>query len=45
MNIQDIIAIIFFVPVGFVAISSAVCLLCMPFHYLADYLQAKSKPL
>jgi hypothetical protein len=45
MNIQDIIAIIFLVPVGFVAIGSAVCLLCMPFHYLADYLQVRSKTL
>ena len=45
MNIRDIIAIIFLVPVGFVAIGSAVCLLCMPFHYLADYLQTKSKTL
>ena len=45
MNIQDIIAIIFFIPVGFVAIGSAVCLLLLPFHYLADYLHVRSKPL
>ena len=43
MNIRDIIAIIFLVPVGFVAIGSAVSLLCMPFHYLADYLQTRGK--
>jgi hypothetical protein len=45
MNIQDIIAIIFFIPVGFVAIGSVVFLLCMPFHYLADYLQVRSNTL
>lgn len=45
MNIQHILAIIIFIPVGFVAIGSAVSLLCMPFHYLADYLQTKSKTL
>jgi SNF family Na+-dependent transporter len=45
MNIQDIIAIIFFVPLGFVAIGSAVCLLCLPFHYLQDYLVEKGKAL
>ena len=45
MNIQDIITIIFFIPVGFVAITSAVCLLCMPFHYLSDYIHLRSKTL
>ncbi len=45
MNIQDIIAIVFLVPVGFVAIGSAVCLLCMPFHYLSDYLHLRSNTL
>ena len=45
MNNQHILAIIFFIPVGFVAIGSAVSLLCMPFHYLEDYLQTRSKTL
>jgi SNF family Na+-dependent transporter len=45
MNIQHILAIIIFIPVGFVAIGSAISLLCMPFHYLEDYLQAKRKTL
>jgi SNF family Na+-dependent transporter len=45
MNIQDIIAIIFFIPVGFVAITSAICLLCLPFEYIETYLQAKNKAL
>jgi len=45
MNIQHILAIIIFIPVGFVAIGSAISLLCMPFHYLEDYLQAKRNTL
>jgi SNF family Na+-dependent transporter len=45
MNIQDIIAIIFLVPVGFVAIGSAVSLLCLPFHYLSDYLHVRNNTL
>ena len=45
MNIQHILAIIFFIPVGFLAIGSAISLLCMPFHYIEDYLQAKHKAL
>jgi SNF family Na+-dependent transporter len=45
MNIQHILAIIIFIPVGFVAIGSAVSLLCLPFEYIEDYLQAKSKTL
>ena len=45
MNIQHILAIIFFIPVGFLAIGSAISLLCMPFHYIEDYLEAKHKAL
>ncbi len=45
MNIQDILATIIFIPVGFLAIGSAISLLCMPFHYIEDYLQAKHKTL
>jgi SNF family Na+-dependent transporter len=45
MNIQDIITIIFFIPVGFVAITSAICLLYLPFDYIETYLLAKNKTL
>ena len=45
MNIHNILAIIFFIPVGFLAFGSAISLLAMPFHYLEDYLHARRKPL
>ena len=37
MNIRDFLATIILVPVGLLAVSSFICLLCLPFEWVEDY--------